>query len=109
MLNTLPISKHEDERRILTEWITDFPLKTAKAIVAKDNCNVGQHYHKDKDEIFFLLKGSGRITLDNETEEFKEGDIAFISRGTKHSFWLSKDSIMLGASNNKYDEKDDHK
>ena len=48
--------KHEDTRRTLIEWASgDF--KIAKAVTAKTDCVVGDHYHRNKDEHFLLLSG----------------------------------------------------
>lgn len=107
MINSLPVERHEDDRRLLIEWIKDFPLRASKIVIAKDNCNIGQHYHSKKDEVFYLLKGYGRVTLDGDTDEMNEGDIVFVGRGIVHSFWLEKESILLGCGTKPFDPDDE--
>lgn len=109
MINSLPTHKHSDDRRILIEWIKDFPVRTCKALIIKKDCMLGDHYHKNKDEIFYLLYGSGEVTLNGETEKLKEGDIVFAGRGIKHTFKLKKQSILLEAGTKPFDPKDDYK
>ena len=109
MINSLPTEKHADERRILIEWIKDFPIRTCKAILLKKDATIGDHYHKEKDEIFYLLYGSGEVTLDGVTEKLKDGDIVFAGKGTKHTFKLKKNSILLEAGTKPFDKEDDYK
>ena len=36
------------------------------------------HYHEDMEEIFIILNGKTRITIDKETEELNEGDTVIV-------------------------------
>lgn len=109
MFNTLPINIHEDNRRKLIEYITDFPIKTCKVITTKEDTVLGDHYHEFKDEIFYLFKGSGMVNLDEETHEMKEGDIVHAPAGVRHTFFLKEGSILLEAGSEPFDKNDDHK
>jgi quercetin dioxygenase-like cupin family protein len=42
------------------------------------------HKHLDNDELIFIHKGEGTLTLDDQTIEVKTGDVVFIPRGTWH-------------------------
>lgn len=42
------------------------------------------HKHLNNDELIFIQKGQGTLTLDDESVEVKTGDVAFIPRGTWH-------------------------
>jgi len=46
----------------------------------------GRHIHHHQDEIFFFLEGDFIAEVGGERLEFKEGDVAFIPRGTVHAF-----------------------
>lgn len=102
-----PIVKHEDERRTLIEWVKDVPFKSAKIVIAKNELPLGEHYHKNKDEVFYLLAGKGTMTLDGVMSEFSEGDCIFIKRGTMHTFILSAGSILLGVGTEPFDPHDE--
>ena len=42
------------------------------------------HKHLDNDELIFIHKGEGTLTLDEQLIEVKTGDVAFVPRGTWH-------------------------
>ena len=42
------------------------------------------HKHLNNDELIFINKGAGTLTLDEETIEVKAGDVVFIPRDTWH-------------------------
>lgn len=109
MLNSLPVHIHEDNRRKLIEYVADMPIRTCKALVVKEDTVLGDHYHKLKDEIFYLLKGSGTVTLDGVTSPFNENDIVHAKAGVKHTFNLLEGSILLEAGTEPFDATDDYK
>jgi len=41
--------------------------------------------HKEKEQTFFILKGSGKVTIGEETEDVKPGDLVFVPRNTPHT------------------------
>lgn len=115
-MKLLPI-KHEDDRRILTEYISDIPFKRAKVIEAKGKVIVGRHYHNNNDSVFYILKGKAVMQLwpwyrgDRPAKMTRkwlfEGDCEFVSRGTVHTFELYPDTIMLETASEPYDQKDE--
>ena len=42
------------------------------------------HKHLDNDELIFVHKGQGTLTLDDESIEVKTGDVVFVPRGIWH-------------------------
>jgi mannose-6-phosphate isomerase-like protein (cupin superfamily) len=42
------------------------------------------HKHLNNDELIFIHKGEGILTLDEESIEVKTGDVVFVPRGTWH-------------------------
>jgi len=105
----LPTTKHEDYRRSLVEFISDFPIRTAKVMYIKDEAVLGSHYHKLKDDIFYLIKGSGTAIINNRAEDFRAGECIHVKAGIKHAFTLHKGSILLEASTTPYDKSDEYK
>lgn len=103
--------KHEDSRRILTEWIKDIPIKSCKIVEVKDSAlPLGKHYHKNKDEIFYILKGKGVVTLSGK-RSFRTwlfpGETIFVPRGVAHTFELEAGTIMLGGATEPFDPNDE--
>jgi len=109
MYNLLPVNIHEDNRRKLIEYVIDFPIRTCKAIVVKEDNILGNHWHQLKEEIFYLLQGSGSVTIGEETHELKENDIVHAPKGVKHTFHLKAGSILLEAGTEPFDKNDDYK
>jgi quercetin dioxygenase-like cupin family protein len=42
------------------------------------------HKHLDNDELIFIHKGEGKLTLDDQLIDVKAGDVAFVPRDTWH-------------------------
>jgi mannose-6-phosphate isomerase-like protein (cupin superfamily) len=43
------------------------------------------HEHKDHEEIYYIIKGSGQIKIGDEIAKFREGDVIYIPEKTSHS------------------------
>jgi len=88
---------HEDEGTHILTGRRKVPL-TIKISKAKHNvdgisfCVEDQspgrkmriHKHLNNDELVFIHKGEGRMTLDDQSIEVKTGDVVFVPRGTWH-------------------------
>ena len=95
---------HEDERRTLTS----IPYKTGeiKIIVAKQDCELGNHFHKVKTERFILLQGEGLGNINGN--KFSLDCEYMVKQLEKHSFFLKKDSILFCICSHPYDKNDDY-
>jgi mannose-6-phosphate isomerase-like protein (cupin superfamily) len=47
--------------------------------------SVGRHYHIETEEIYYILQGTGRMTVGAETREVEAGDAVFIPRRETHT------------------------
>jgi len=45
------------------------------------------HYHERTDEFYYVLGGTGRMTLDDSEIELHEGVVVYVPRGMKHRAW----------------------
>lgn len=109
--------RHEDDRRILTEYISDIPFKRAKVIEAKGKVTVGNHYHEKNDSVFYILKGKARMSLYPYYQKKHEarptvrwlfqGDCELVRMGTVHIFEMYPDTIMLETATEPYDKTDE--
>jgi|ERR1051326_1841985 mannose-6-phosphate isomerase-like protein (cupin superfamily) len=45
------------------------------------------HYHERTDEIYYILGGQGRMTLDGSEIELHEGVVVYVPRGIRHRAW----------------------
>ena len=42
------------------------------------------HYHKQTDEVYYVINGRGTMTLDDDTVELHPGVVVYVPRGVKH-------------------------
>jgi mannose-6-phosphate isomerase-like protein (cupin superfamily) len=42
------------------------------------------HYHEKTDEVYYVIRGHGRMVLDDEVIELHEGVVVYVPRGVKH-------------------------
>lgn len=42
------------------------------------------HYHAKTDEFYYVIKGEGKMVLDDEEIELHEGVVVYVPRGVKH-------------------------
>lgn len=49
--------------------------------------NARLHYHQRTDEIYYILGGQGRMSLDEQEIELREGLVVYVPRGVKHRAW----------------------
>jgi mannose-6-phosphate isomerase-like protein (cupin superfamily) len=42
------------------------------------------HYHEKTDEVYCVIRGHGRMVLDDEEIELHEGVVVYVPRGVKH-------------------------
>jgi mannose-6-phosphate isomerase-like protein (cupin superfamily) len=51
----------------------------------------------DKDEFYFIVRGSGEIVIDGELEAFESGDVFFVARNVEHRFENFSDDFATWA------------
>lgn len=95
---------HEDHRRTLE----DFP--EAKLIIAKQDCVLGDHYHKIKTEHFLLINGDATILIGDQLHIMESGRMYTVSPGIIHrlTLWGGGTSV-IGLCSHPYDPTDDYK
>ena len=100
---------HCDTRRMLIDWGEGKAWKTCKTVHVYERMSIGDHYHKEKDERFMLVYGSGMKTINGKTSLFNLNDIVDIEAGTKHEFLLEPGSILICLCTKVFTETDDYK
>jgi mannose-6-phosphate isomerase-like protein (cupin superfamily) len=45
------------------------------------------HYHERTDEIYYVIGGQGRMRLNDEEVELREGVVVYVPRGVRHKAW----------------------
>ena len=59
--------------------------------------------HPQKDRIYYIVSGSGEVTIDEETKNVKEGEMILIPKGSSHRYTTNSSRMVL-ISINQIDE-----
>ena len=94
------------------QWLVNNELYCAKFLICKQNrwsSNGKYHYHKNKDETFYIL--NGQLLLDVEGTEYilKQGDWYRIKPNTRHRFMAMSKLARLLETSTHHDDKDSYR
>lgn len=101
---------NSDARRDLYELPID-GWKVIKLIEAKQTAEVGNHYHKNKDE-FFVNVGTTHMNYilnGGDLRVLYPFQSIHVPRGTFHVFYVNPGSKLLCLASELHDPSDDHK
>lgn len=88
------------------EWLVNTNLYCAKYLILEQGYECSLHYHKNKDETFYVLDGSVEIDIHGGTLKLLPGQSVRVRPGTKHRFRsITKTSKILEIST--HHEEDD--
>lgn len=90
------------------KWLENNEKYCSKMLVLKKGYQCSLHYHKIKDEMFLVTKGSVRLELGDEILQLTPGSFARVAPGVKHRFRGLADSEILEISTH-HDEADSHR
>jgi mannose-6-phosphate isomerase-like protein (cupin superfamily) len=54
-------------------------------ITLEPGCSIGLHEHVDEEEVFYIIRGRGRVVDDGVEQEVSEGDAILTGGGKSHS------------------------
>jgi mannose-6-phosphate isomerase-like protein (cupin superfamily) len=52
------------------------------------------HIHEDHEEVYYVIRGSGKIKIGNEEARFRDGDIIYIPENAKHSITNDGEEVV---------------
>lgn len=55
-------------------------------LIMEPGTRIGEHTHHGSEEIYFLVEGTGEMTVDGELVSMKEGDAVLTRNNSTHSF-----------------------
>lgn len=77
---------HGSEIRPLIDRTTSSIEKCSLAEeVLPCGARIGRHHHLATEEIYYILRGAGVMTVGDDTREVSAGDAVFIPRGEAHT------------------------
>lgn len=87
------ILEYENTQEIKSHGHDNFPFNIYLCSIPLDFTVVPTHWHNDM-EIIYIKKGQGKITVDLEPFQVKQGDIVVVPPGQLHSIEQSEDFSM---------------
>lgn len=109
------IPVHEDYRRIIAEFNSEEMDFSVQRFQIREKIPLGNHYHAKKDEVFVILKGKGKVTLQYlgvdfnsgiKTFDLAEGSVVHVEKNMAHTFVLEPGSEMICFSTKAFDKDD---
>lgn len=66
-------------------WVLeDTDSYKVKRIEVNPNGRLSYQYHKHRAEVWTIVQGTGRVTLNGEVKDYHTGEVAIIPQGAKH-------------------------
>lgn len=97
-----------DERGTITQLIHE-GYKQINVITSKKGVFRGGHYHKENDEAFYIVSGSLKVTVNENTYDFHSGDFFGIEANDMHSFLFTEDTLLVSMYSNGVEHQDGSK
>ena len=60
-----------------------------------DGASTGLHYHLKADELFYVVSGTGTVTLGDENHVIEGGDVIFVPVGLDHEMTADRGPFVL--------------
>ena len=79
-------------------WMVNNELYCGKILELYKNKRCSYHYHRKKDETFYLLNGKILLEINGDTSILIPGDSVRINPGTRHRYTGLEDSEIIEIS-----------
>ena len=74
----------------------DTPLKFIRYVEMEPESSIGVHPHGENEEVYLVLSGNGGVTVNDETQSVKPGDVILNKPGWRHGLEnTSQESLKL--------------
>jgi len=107
--------KHVDKLWGSEEWLVNTELYCAKHLFVDPGFQCSLHYHKNKDETFYVLTGTIQIEIQKsgsdkiETYILPEGNFIRIRPGDKHRFQSLGDRATILEVSTHHEDEDSYR
>lgn len=101
----MEITKPEEHEKAWgsEQWVVN-DTYCGKIMLLKKGFRCSIHYHKIKDETFYILEGKMLLELEGEKAIMKPGEVIRIKPGQKHRFTALEDTRFIEFSTHHEDE-----
>ena len=69
----------------------DSSLHFLHELILEPGTQIGEHTHEGSEEIYFMVEGTGEMTVDGELVKMKAGDAVLTGNNSTHSFVVTSD------------------
>jgi len=94
-------------------WIVNNDRYCGKELHLKEGYQSSLHYHKDKDETFYIIKGSMFLEVEDDNVwliiPLKVGDIIDVPKGVKHRFSAYEGDCIFIEFSSHHDDNDTYR
>jgi len=91
-------------------WVLeDAETHKVKRIEVKPGGRLSYQYHHKRAEVWTIVEGTGRVTLDDEIKDYEAGEVAIIPLGAKHRIenTTDKSCVFIEVQHGTYFGEDD--
>lgn len=93
-ISVLDMIEFADKRRVRKKILSESLLE-AELVCYEPGQATREHFHTTQEEIYYILEGSGSITIGGETTAVSAGDMVFSPADVPHSVAASDDERMV--------------
>jgi mannose-6-phosphate isomerase-like protein (cupin superfamily) len=73
--------------------LTDQTMATI--LLIDSNSKTTDLNHPQKDRIYYIVRGTGEVTIDKESKNIKEGEMILIPKGSSHKYTTTTSRLVL--------------
>lgn len=101
---------HQDKRRTIHDWANG-NFKSLKVVYVHESIPIGDHFHNNKDEVFFLAAGILTELVLGEAVKYNIDApyVMNVPRGLYHKFTCTPGSIIFCGATEFFDKTDEIK
>jgi len=94
MIVQSPEYRHSDSRRSLTQLFTK-PVSQVNEYEISKGSSLGNHYHKETFETFYITKGAVMVSIDDDKFVASKGTIFTVEPGEVHTIEAISDGARM--------------
>ena len=81
-------------RTVLRAADSELGIRFMHDDVIEPGASIGEHLHRDEEEVYFVVEGHGTMILDGQRFGIGPGDVSLVGRGHSHGLENSPDGPM---------------
>jgi len=91
------ISKYTEKKKVWGKeiWVANKTDHCGKFLMLKKGYQCSMHYHKLKNETFYVLEGVVVISTPTKDLVLRKGDSIYLPKGTKHQFAAIEEATII--------------